>query len=322
MTTQIRSSNTRTWWYLTISLLVLPLPGICQVNLNVFQPGIISTGDFESHISFSPDGRELYFIKSAPDFSTWTICVSYWKNNAWSTPAIAPFSGKYNDADPFITQDGKRLYFISDRPVLESDSQQKDLDIWYLNKTPAGWSAPIRMDSTINSPANEWYPTLASNGNLYFGSERANGVGRCDLYFARYQNGKYLAAENLGKPVNSEFNEYEPFILPDESSLIFMGIRPGSGRSDLFFTYKKNGAWTPPQSLKELNSPGSEYSPSITHDKKYFFFASTRSTIQSGTQLNYEQLVKQLNSPGNSLGDIYFVSLEELNRLLLNYKKD
>ena len=72
-----------------------PLP-----HATVFAPGVISTGDHESHATFSADGREIYFLKMAPNFSRWTIFVSRYKDGGWSQPEVAPFSGQYQDADP------------------------------------------------------------------------------------------------------------------------------------------------------------------------------------------------------------------------------
>ena len=71
-----------------------PLP-----NATLFAPGIISTGDYESHPTLTPDGREIYFLKMAPNFSRWTIFVSRYKNGRWSQPEVAPFSGQFQDAD-------------------------------------------------------------------------------------------------------------------------------------------------------------------------------------------------------------------------------
>jgi hypothetical protein len=81
----------------------------------IFAEGVISAGDYESHPEFSISGGTLYFVKSGPDLSKWTICVSYFKNNKWSAPAVASFSGQYMDADPYFSKDGKVLYFISNR---------------------------------------------------------------------------------------------------------------------------------------------------------------------------------------------------------------
>src|SRR5262245_56897351 len=134
----------------------------------IFGEGVISTGDFESHPAFTPDGLTLYFLKSTPTFSYWTIVVSRFVDGRWTTPEVAPFSGRYRDADPFITADGKRLYFISNRPV--PGKTIRDLDIWVMDKTENGWSEPRNLGQPVNSNANEWFPTLASDGTLYSGS--------------------------------------------------------------------------------------------------------------------------------------------------------
>ena len=60
---------------------------------SVFAEGLISTGDFESHPAFTPDGRTLYFLRSTPNFSLWTILVSRFEKGKWTTPEMAPFSG-------------------------------------------------------------------------------------------------------------------------------------------------------------------------------------------------------------------------------------
>src|SRR5215208_2035433 len=97
----------------------------------LFGEGVLSTGDFESHPAFAPDGKTLYFVKSDPGFTRWTIYVSRHADGRWSAAEVAPFSGKHRDADPFVTADGKRLYFISDRPV--EGKARTDMDIWVMD---------------------------------------------------------------------------------------------------------------------------------------------------------------------------------------------
>ena len=60
----------------------------------IFEPGVISVGDYESHADFSVGGDTLMFVKSNPDVSKWTICYSIRKNGKWSKPEVAPFSGQ------------------------------------------------------------------------------------------------------------------------------------------------------------------------------------------------------------------------------------
>lgn len=286
----------------------------------IFGDGVISTGDYESHPAFTPSGDTLFFIKTPPDFSTWTICVSYFRNGYWSQPEVAPFSGKYMDADPFVTRDGREVYFISNRPVAGGDSAKVDLDIWKVELTAVGWSNPIHLDAPINSTMDEYYPTIADNGTLYFGSAREGGIGSCDIYSSRYIYGKYQEAENLGVAINTSDDEYEPFISPDEKYLIFMATRPNGLKSaDLFVSYKENGTWTKAEKLVfPFSSNAIEFSPKVTRDGKYFFFASTRNILQGTVpeSENIHELHKRIRNAGNGLGDIYQVDFSSLKLIL------
>jgi len=275
----------------------------------LFAADIISTGDYETHPAFTPGGDTLYFLKCTSDLSTCTICVSYFRDRHWSDPVITPFSGLYMDADPFVSKDGNALYFISNRPLHKGDPVRPDTDIWKVEMTARGWSEPIHLDPPVNSDEDEYYPTLADNGTLYFGSARKGGFGGSDIYRCRSGNGKPGPAENLGEAINTIDNEYEPFIAPDEQFLIFMAARPKSLKNaDLYISYNKDGKWSTAQKLPSpVNSDAIEFSPKITRDGKYFFFSSTRSLPpqQFPTPETTTQLQKRLRSPGNGLCDIY-----------------
>ena len=282
----------------------------------VFGEGIISTGSFDSHPAFTPDGKTLYFLRSTPNFNLWTILVSRFENGRWNTPEVAPFSGQYADADPFITPDGSHFYFISNRPV--PGKSKPDLDIWVMEKTRDGWSEPKNLGGPVNSSGNEWYPTLAANGTIYFGSDREGGKGRTDIYRSRLVGGKYTDPENLGDVINTQANEFEALIAPDESFLILMaGGRPEArGGFDLYISYNRSGSWTKPENLGDkINSSGNEYSPAISPDGKYFFWTSARGFADNPLEkrLDYRDLMNKLQSPRNGLGDIYYIDLSVLN---------
>lgn len=218
---------------LLLTLACVSPAAFCQAHL--FQQGVISTGDYETHPAFSPGGDTLYFLRGLPDANLFSIYVSIKTHGRWSRPQIAPFSGRYVDADPFVTKDGRSVYFVSNRPAHQGDSVRADWDIWRVDITVAGWGNPIHLESPVNSDSNEYFPTIADNGNLYFGSERAGGKGKSDLYVARPREGKYTDPENLGDAINTAENEYEPYISPDETLLIFMAAYPAPGRANMDF---------------------------------------------------------------------------------------
>ncbi|MGZ6071947.1 MAG: hypothetical protein ACXWK8_12080, partial [Myxococcaceae bacterium] len=103
-----------------------------------FEEGLVSTGFDDAHVSFSPDGKTLYFLRNTPDFAHWTVLVSQREGARWGPARVAPFSGRWNDGDVTITRDGSRLFFISNRPV-EGDTPRPDTEIWTMERTSAGW---------------------------------------------------------------------------------------------------------------------------------------------------------------------------------------
>ncbi|HVU53944.1 MAG TPA: hypothetical protein VHD83_02775 [Puia sp.] len=291
----------------TLSLIALS----ATAQPRIFAEGVISTGDYETHPAFSPTGDTLYFLKGLPDANFFSIYVSYKKEGKWSIPQIAPFSGQYTDADPFVTRDGRTLYFVSNRPIKEGESAKPDWDIWKVAITANGWGKPVHLDSAINSSSSEYFPTLADNGNLYFGSGRKGGKGRSDIYISRLIDGRYTTSENLGDSINTPDNEYEPYIAPDESYLIFMATYPnGIANADFYISRRVNGVWTKAEKLPEpINSSATEWGGKVTRDGKYFFFGSSRNKINDTLPRREDTKTfdRRLHSAGNGLGDIYYI---------------
>lgn len=274
----------------------------------LFGEGVVSTGAFESHPGFTPDGRTLYFVKSTPQFTDWKIYVTRQEDGRWTAPAIAPFSGTHRDADPFVTPDGKALYFISDRPV--DGRPREDMDIWVMERGANGdWSEPRNLGAPVNSAGSEWLPRLAKSGALYFGSDRPGGLGKTDLYRSKRAGGTFAEPENLGPAINSAADEYEGAIAPDESFIVIMASgRPDDrGGGDLYISDRKDGAWTPARNLgPAINGPGLEIGPAFSPDGKSFYYSSARraADIPRGQRPDRAR---------NGLGDIYRIDTAALH---------
>ena len=290
-------------------------------HATLFAPGIISTGDYESHPTFTPDGHEVYFLKLAPNFSRWSIFVSRYENGSWSQPEVAPFSGQYQDADPYITADGKHFYFISDRPIEVGGERQSHHDIWVMDKTDSGWSAPRHLPAPVNSDGDEFYPIALKNGTLYFGSQRKEANGVSDIYRAVPEKDGSYTVENLDAPVNTGAGEYEAFVTEDERlMLLAITRRPDSlGDIDLYVSHKQpNGKWSEPVNLgPEINSPARELSPKLTPDAKYLVWMSCRMPalpVKPQRRTTVEVL-QELHAPGNGLGDIFEIDVSAVPAL-------
>ena len=264
-----------------------------ELGAKIFGTGVISTGMNERDAAFSPDGNEFYY-------SVWQngvgVIVCLEKNEGrWTQPEVAPFSGKYSDVEPFITSDGNKLYFASNRPL--EGNEPKDYDIWYVEKNEDGkWGEAKILGSAINTAADEFYPSLTDNGDLYFTAGNDKAFGREDIFVSKFVDGVYQPYENLGDSVNSPRDEFNSFIAKDGSYLIYTttGFGNGFGGGDLWAAFRKeDGSWSRPKNLGEgVNTNKLEYCPSITLDGKYLFFTSTRVNEKNSEQtVSYEQLV-------------------------------
>lgn len=279
-------------------------------------PGIVSTGDIEFSPALTPDGKTLYFTKGSPGMkrAMW-IVVSRLQNGAWTAPEIAPFSGRYNDIDPTISPDGKRLFFASTRPT-EGTAPKKDFDLWVMEKTASGWSEPRNLGSPVNSSGSETTTSVASDGTLYIGASGREGGPRTGrrLYRARWANGGYEAPEALLAPVDGGEEDSNQYVSPDGRFMIFMSRRQGAD-ARLYVTYLESGAWSSPAPIDApWNAAYAPYTPLLSPDGKTFYFTSQRGAFDEApfAPMPYDRFLKAIRAPGNGLADIYELPVEAL----------
>ena len=278
----------------------------------MFGEGIISTRDDEFGGQFSPDGKTLWFSKSVPRFHLDTIFISNYRGGRWSDPEVASFSGQWHDYDPTISPDGKRLFFISDRP--RASETHAHYDIWVLDKTQNGWSDPKNLDSPINGDWSSHFAVATNNGTLYFTSDRPGSKGYLDVWRSRFVDGHYAEPENLGDVINNAaWANFEVYVMPDERFMIVSayGHDDGLGDCDLYVSYNRGGIWQPLQNMTNVNSAARDYSARVTPDGKYLIFTSERGlpTQTRSAPWTYREFTQAIRSPRNGLGDIYQIDL-------------
>ena len=262
----------------------------------VFAPGLISKPDrYEFGCTFSKDGKELFFGVSNGQIME--IHHTSLKNNQWSDQVnIFPNdSCSYND--PMFSLDEQRLYFISNRPI-EAKGKLKDIDLWYIERFKADWSAPINLGSPINNHLDQYYSSFTSDGSIYFASkDTVENAPRhaFDIYKAPFINGHFNTPEKLPAAINTPRYEADVFIAPDESYMIFCSIRKdGLGNGDLYISFKnEHGAWTKAISMgPSINTAEHELCPYVTPDGKFFFYTSNEDLywVSTGIFKNFRKL--------------------------------
>ena len=300
---------------LCVSVVMLSLAPTQAQEPTIFAEGVISTRDYESSITFSPDGSVAYFVKSTPDLSFRVILLSRLEKGKWTTPEVAPFSGEYSDTDPCFSPDGTKLYFASRRPV-EGTTPKPDHDLWVVEKTNTGWSQPRHLNAPVNSASQELSPSVTADGTLYFSSGRAGGKGAADIYRSKLIDGNYGAPENAGDAINTPGPELQVFVTPDDNILVFaaLGRQDGQGSVDLYLSKRTDGTWSKAINLgNKINSSGVDSAPRISSDRRHLFWTSTRGygfEEQQAKRLSYKELSTKLQSAGNSFGDIYQIDLK------------
>jgi Tol biopolymer transport system component len=270
----------------------------------------------ERDMAISPDGSDMFYTWQGYQ-NTFSIILHRRKlaNQKWSEPEVASFSGKYHDLEPAFSYDGKKLFFSSNRPV-EGD-QPKDYDIWVIERVNGSWSNPVNLGAPVNTSANEFYPSVSRSGNLYYTAEYANGIGKEDIFVSKFINGNYTPAVPLDTAVNSPTWEFNAFVSPDESFILFTsyGRKDDAGGGDLYISLKNaQGNWMPSQNLKAINSNRLDYCPFVSFDRKTLYFTSGRFDLPKSflKTISYAELQKISTSPLNGCENIYTVDFELL----------
>ncbi len=252
----------------------------------LFAPGIVACHLFEhGSPAVSPMGDEIYWTGSVmPSDSGYTRGKIFWSRrlpSGWTQPELAPFGVdlSYGDDVPCFQPDGRRLYFLSNRPSVPGGRLTGER-LWCIDLDDAGTVEPRLLADAVGGLDIHWQFSVPRDGTIYFGATDADGLGMGDIYVTRMVEGAYAAPENLGAPVNSAHSEGSPFVTPDESMLLFASSRrdDSMGGSDLYVSFRdRQGRWTRPRNLgPPANSPENDHCPRLSPDGKYLFFISHR----------------------------------------------
>lgn len=253
-------------------------PEMVPGKAGLFLPGIVST-EYEDQMcgALSEGGDRFYFCRRNMD--AWQIVSVSRAGDGWTQPAPVFKPTSFTDRDFTLSPDGLQMYLGSNRPREGEEDANHLLDIFVSDLLPGGsWSEPRGIGKPVNSEANENYPCVAGNGNLYFFSKRRGGVGLSDIYRSEYKEGAYLPPVCLDSSVNSRKNDWDAFIAPDESYIIFSSQDrdDAPGDQDLYISFRReDGTWTQARNMgPKVNSPLDEICPGVYSG--HLFFTSRR----------------------------------------------
>ena len=198
--------------------------------------------------SFTQKGDEMYFtltrIPEKLDYTkvkilngklaTVNIEIYNSKKDAsgkWSKPVAFKYNmaNEYSVGDPFISADGKILYFSSNMPGGKGGT-----DLYVCHKTDAGdWGLPVNL-TEINTEGNERSPSFDGNHNFYFSSDGRIGMGGLDIFSARLIGGKISEPQNMGYPVNSPQDDFTFNLSTPTTGFLSSNRIDGLGEDDIY----------------------------------------------------------------------------------------
>jgi hypothetical protein len=252
-------------------------------------PCVISTGVQETSVAMAQDGNTLYFMRSDFAEKDDTIMVSHRQDGHWSEPEVAAFSGRWHDSEPSMAPDGKRLYFVSNRPlhpggapltVQMSGQTFAGTNLWYVQRSPDGhWDEPQHVDGALNDGDMIYNPSVAANGDVYFSAHRPDSGAAYQIYVARRTAHGYAAPRRLDLG-DTKHVRMDPAVDPQQRFLVYAGNEGDSlGRADLYIVFRQtDGSWGKPMHLPgDVNSDALENAPSLGPRFGELFVSSNRS---------------------------------------------
>lgn len=251
-----------------------PLPS--PLNLAISQSYPVLTADLET----------LIFTNNSPDED---LYVSYFSANGWSKPqSLSPeINTNFNEGTCTVSADGSMLIFTA----CKRRENYGKCDLYSSQKVRELWQRPQNLGSLINSNSWQSQPSLSADGRtLYFSSDRNGGFGGKDIWKTTLNSLGWCMPVNLGKEINTEFDEVSPFIHANGISLFFASDgRPGMGGLDIFLSRKDNENWSSPVNLGgPLNDFADQVGFAITPDCQRAFYSYNNKSIdpyQNGNKL-------------------------------------
>jgi hypothetical protein len=215
--------------------------------INVFEKNLgktINSSFSNVNAVVSGDEKKIVFVSELQFYDA--IFFSQKVNGKWSS--AKNISLQFESPRPlkpvYLSYDGNTLYLCR--------NDNNDFNFYVSTFKENKWSPVEPLSDEINSDAFEKHMCTTKDGNIiYFTSNREGGQGGFDIYKSiKDENGEWQEPENLGKTINTPFDEATPFITNDRKQFYFSSKgHKNMGGYDVFSSIKKNGKWQKPKNM-------------------------------------------------------------------------
>lgn len=210
--------------------------------------GKINTDYHEGLVSFSPDGKTVYFSRESffeKEYQRDSITknklgsIKMFKattlGDKWDNVEALNITEDYSAKNPSVSKDGKTLYFASNMP-----GGYGLFDIYKaLINEDGSIGAPENLGQKVNTEGQEMFPFIGDDETLYFSSNGHLGLGGLDVFFTKVIDGKWTPIRNVGIPINSNYDDFAFAIIDATGEGFVSSNRPGGVGSDDIYRIMK-----------------------------------------------------------------------------------
>jgi hypothetical protein len=201
----------------------------------LFFSRILNTKHNEGQVAFTSDEKTIYYTRSlrknAKNYQLFKATLDVNSSGKWINHKKITFNNMHSVETPFVSADGKSLYFSSNRP---GGFGGFDLYVAPI-KGDGTIGEPVNLGATVNSDKDEKYPQLSKDEKrLFFASNGHEGFGAMDLFVSRKLKDSYKAPRNLGNKVNTASNEVALTFVDDVVGYFSSNKKGGEGSYDLY----------------------------------------------------------------------------------------
>ncbi|MCP9200718.1 OmpA family protein [Gramella sp. GC03-9] len=215
----------------------------------------VQPSEFNSAVSdfgvFEKDGK-VYFVSARAEDTDVKNKTYSWNGEPFldiyvldrASGTVSPIPGEINtklhDGPAVISPDGNTIYFtrnnyLNNKEGKRDDNKTNHLKLYSATKNGDLWT-DVKELTFNNNEYSVGHPTVSPDGKtLYFTSDMPGGMGGTDIYKVSIdESGNFGTAENMGEPVNTEFDESFPFMDTDGTLYFSSNGHAGLGLFDIF----------------------------------------------------------------------------------------
>ncbi len=155
------------------------------------------------------------------------------EEGTWTNIEPLPFnSTEYSTGHPALSNDNKKLYFISDMPGSLGKTDIYSVDILDNNT----YSTPVNLEE-LNTPKREMFPFMSKDNILYFSSNGRNGLGGLDIYASNFETTVPSEPVHLVSPLNGKRDDFALIIDSEKKTGYFSSNRSGGKGNDDIYSF-------------------------------------------------------------------------------------